>query len=354
MSQFFPHIHNLRGAAILFIVAVHARGGVADWSSHPGVNRLLQVILDAQEGNGTVMFVFIAGFLFQHLNHQRFEFKKYLEQKFKVIILPYIIISVPLILFRIATNFDSVTLPADFSERSVFHQFFYHLFTGSHIAPFWFINMIIIIYLSTPLLHKLDNPKFYQYVFPFILMASLFTYRPLHNANPVLAYLHFIPVYMTGMWASFYKKEILSIRSRFFWSVVAAYVALCVLDLTGWMPPAAELNFENILGEGMMLFNIYILRALLLCFIFLILLYKLRNKKMPLLELLGEYSFGIFFVHFILIMMTRRLLSVLYGPIDFSLLTFLIYFLFILLASIVTVFFIKKLTGRYSRNLIGS
>src|SRR5687767_9365862 len=78
MSRFLPYIHNLRGLAILFVVGVHAGGYVTDWQSHPEVNRFLHAIFDPSEGNGTVLFLFIGGFLFQHLTHNQFDFKKYL------------------------------------------------------------------------------------------------------------------------------------------------------------------------------------------------------------------------------------------------------------------------------------
>lgn len=354
MSQFLSYIHNLRGIAILFVVGVHARGGGSDWFTHTSTHHFFASFFDAQEGNGTVMFIFIAGFLFQHLTHRYFDFNRYLTQKFKVIILPYLIISVPIILFRIHTNFQSASLPEDFHTYSPVYQFFYHLIIGSHMAPFWFITAIILFYLSAPLLHAIDRPFFYRYIFPFILLAGMFTYRSHHNANPLLAYLHFMPIYITGMWASYNKAKLFSSDLRYFWLLTAIYLTLSIADLSGAITLPERISFEEVLREEKLIFNIYILRALVLCFMLTMLLYKLQYIKMPFIELLGDYSFGIFFIHFMLITFSRKLLSVLAVPVDFSLITFLIYFIFILLTSTVTVYLIKKLTGRYSRNLIGS
>lgn len=153
MSRFLTYIHNLRGLAILFVVGVHAGGYEHEWVSHPGVNRFLDLIFDPSEGNGTVLFLFIGGFLFQHLTHNHFEYRKYLEAKFLNIILPYIIISIPLILIRINTSFHSLSLPEGFANRSPWEQFFYLLLTGTHMPPFWFISTIVLFYLTAPLLH---------------------------------------------------------------------------------------------------------------------------------------------------------------------------------------------------------
>lgn len=354
MSRFLPYIHNLRGLAIMFVVGVHAGGYDADWASHPHVRHFLHTFFDPSEGNGTVLFLFIGGFLFQHLTHSQFSYKKYLEQKFLNIILPYILISIPLILIRLNTNFESLSLPADFDEKPVIYKFFYHLLTGTHMPPFWFISAIVLFYISSPLLHAMDNRNFYRYLFPFVLLSCFFTYRPEHNANPILAYLHFIPIYIMGMWASFNKERILALEWKLIIPLAIIYVGLTIMDLTGNITLSRDLSFEYILNSGALIFNIYMFKAVVLCFLLLMIFYQLRTKEMPLLEILGHYSFGVFFVHYILISMSRKILEMMHITVDFSIITYLIYFTFVLMTSIVAVYFVKKLTGRYSRYLIGS
>jgi peptidoglycan/LPS O-acetylase OafA/YrhL len=75
---------------------------------------------------------------------------------------------------------------------------------------------------------------------------------------------------------------------------------------------------------------------------------------MPLLEILGHYSFGVFFVHYILIGVSRKMIEMAGFTIDFSLITYVTFFICMLMLSIVTVRLVKKITGRYSRYLIGS
>lgn len=354
MRQFLPYIHFLRGVAILYVISVHARGFTSYWKSSPDVYHFLDSFSDPSEGNGTAMFLFIGGFLFQHLTHKYFDFKKYLTQKFKNLIMPYLIISLPLIWVRLHTDFHSPALPDNFSDFSVLRQVGHFLLTGSHLPPFWFISTIILFYFTAPLLHALDNRRFYTYVFPFILLACLFTYRPAHNANPLLAYLHFIPVYITGMWASYYKDRILTDRPRLLWILLALYIGLCIGEISGWITTPRHISFEHVLYDGVISFNIYLLKALILCFLWLVFFYRLRELQIPFLELLGTYSFGLFFVHYFFISVSRKIFEMNAVPFDFSLLTYVIYFLLVLMASIMTVYFIKLLTGRYSRYLIGS
>jgi peptidoglycan/LPS O-acetylase OafA/YrhL len=117
---------------------------------------------------------------------------------------------------------------------------------------------------------------------------------------------------------------------------------------------AREITFEQVLYNGQIVFNIYMFKAVVLCISLLMIFFMLRKREMPLLEILGHYSFGVFFVHYILISASRKIVNVMDLQIDFSIITYLIYFTFILMTSIVTVYFIKKLSGRYSRYLIGS
>jgi hypothetical protein len=353
MSKFLSYILNLRGVAIFFVVGVHARGNVSDWESHTGAHDFIRLIFDANEGNGTIMFIFIGGFLFHHITGSNFEFRKYIEKKFQYVILPYILISIPIIAYRIYTNYN-FALPPGFSDQSIFYQLFYYLVTGLHMAPFWFISAIVLFYITSPLFHALDRPKVYQYIFPLLFITCLFTYRSEHNANPVLSYLHYFPVYLMGMWASYYKEKIFAKGTWLLYSLIIIYLGIYAGQQTGWIPVPTRISFEEVLQEGLLIFNIPMFKAVILCFTLMLLLYKFKEKRMPFLEILGEYSFGIFFVHCIFIYISREIMVLIYGPANFSFLTFMIYFAFILLVSTATVYFIKKLTGRYSRNLIGS
>jgi len=97
---FLRYIHNFRAIAILLIVAGHCVLGLT-WGNYkyPLFKNLFIIILM----NGTVLFVFIAGFLFQHLS-SNFSYQKYLLKKNKYVILPYIICSIPAISVKLSLS----------------------------------------------------------------------------------------------------------------------------------------------------------------------------------------------------------------------------------------------------------
>jgi peptidoglycan/LPS O-acetylase OafA/YrhL len=132
------------------------------------------------------------------------------------------------------------------------------------------------------------------------------------------------------------------------------YLGITVLDLAGYITLPRDISFENVLYEGLLTFNIYLFKAVVLCFMLMLWLYQFNEKQVPALELLGSYSFGIFFVHYIFISITRKVASAMDVTVDFSAPVYVAYFLFVLLSAVSTVYVIKKLTGSKSRYLIGS
>lgn len=353
MREFFTYIHYLRGVAILYVISVHARGFASYWASSPDVYRVLDSFTDPSEGNGTTMFLFIGGFLFQHLTHRSFYFGKYLTQKFKVLILPYLIISFPLLWLRVSTGFDSLSLPDGFHDWPLLRQIAHLLLTGSHLPPFWFISTIILFYFSAPLLHALDHRRFYTYVFPPLLLVSLFTFRPEHNADPFLSYVHYIPIYMLGMFTSYFKDKILTDNPRPFAVLLSIYLIMCFAEIAGWITTPRNITFEDVLA-GEVVFNVYLFKSVILCYMWLTFFYRLRERQMPVLDRLGSYSFGLFFVHYLFISLSRRFFEWNDIPFDFSIVSYLLYFVVILGLSIGAVYGVKKVTGAYSRYLIGS
>jgi len=90
-SSFLRYVHNFRGLAILFIVVAHTMQ-VLTWQDNPELQVFLNVVLQ----NGSVYFVFIAGFLFQYLS-RKYAYKTYLINKLQNVLLPYFLISIPAI-----------------------------------------------------------------------------------------------------------------------------------------------------------------------------------------------------------------------------------------------------------------
>src|SRR5262245_40377254 len=95
--QFLSYVHSFRGLAILAVVATHTSDLLAWGPGSPLAYRLLYSAVQ----NGTVPFVLIAGFLFQHLS-AGFRYTSYLRRKVTNVILPYLIVSLPVLGWQFA------------------------------------------------------------------------------------------------------------------------------------------------------------------------------------------------------------------------------------------------------------
>ena len=345
MATFLNHIHYLRGVAIVMIIGVHARGYGWEWTDQTGFNFFVTLF-----DNGTILFVFIAGFLFQHLNHEKFSYLNYLKQKLRFVALPYILFSIPILALRLYLGSGELPLDVSFDQKPILFRVFYYLITGLHMVPFWFMPMIFLFYVSSFLLHRLNSKMFYTFIFPLLLSAGLFTYRPENNANPLLSYLHFLPIYLTGMWASCHHDKILAQRRWLGIALLLIYSLITILELTNTITLEKRLNMENVWAENQWVFNIYVFKAIILCFILVIGFNSIQHKENTILNGLAECSFGMYFIHFYFISLYREL----FGPLTFNVVSFLGYFVVLLGISWASIYGIKRITGRYSRYLTGS
>ena len=174
-KQFLNYIHNFRGVAIIFVVAGHL---LLKWPADSPVYLFFRTFWE----NGTVLFVFIAGYLFQHLS-KKFTYKAYLQKKAENVLLPYLIVSIPILAYRLVTNdIPELTLQLhpDFRYWAFVNKLAYYLFRGAHLQQLWFVPMIILFYIAAPVLIYIDrNPRLY-YLLIFFIAVSLLVERIPH------------------------------------------------------------------------------------------------------------------------------------------------------------------------------
>jgi len=347
--MFLSYIHNLRGVAILFIVASHCFG-VFDWSESPWAFRILDVVTT----NGTVMFVFISGFLFQYLS-TRFSYRRYLSAKFRYVILPYLIISVPAIAFRLVAHSEINGLTeAFYEENSPLAQILWFLATGAHLGPLWFIPVIALFYVIAPALVWLDRDRRIYWLLPLLIVAGSFVHRPLWNVDPFHAFLHLLPAYMAGMFASRYREELYGILVprigllALLWGGLTLFHILFV-DYTG------IIYVTQMFGPGSAAVEWTYFQKLILCALLMV-AFRKWERYLPhhLLDDLATYSFSIYFLHGYLTLTAARIvewenLSIPGNSLGFVAVVLVITGICVLFAKTV-----KLLTGQRSRLLVGS
>lgn len=329
-SLYLPHVHDFRGFAIVLIIATHCLS-LFDWSSNP----VLELFVKRLITNGTILFLFIAGYLFQHLS-ARYSFGNYIWKKIRFVVFPYLFVSVPaLVVFTLAMQRPG--MPEGFYEHSMVEQVAIFLMTGSHLAPFWFIPTIFLFYLSSPIFLWLDRqPWFYRWI-PVLLLIPVLVSRG--HMNPFKSFVHFIPVWVLGMACSHHKKLATEWMERFFWLLLLAYMFLFGLEFA--FSHGTHSWYSSLGKISLILFFFELFR-------------RWGKGSKPLFHLSGTLSFGLFFVHSYVISGARVGFEKYYGGLPAGNVgLYLISIPIAVLLSMVVVKISMLVFGSSSRNFVG-
>ena len=330
--MFLGYIHYFRAVAIIFIITGHSIDAFV-WSEHQVIEKILRVFIE----NGTVLFVFISGYLFQHLSAS-FDIRKYYKSKFKNVITPYFIISIPAILIFI-TILERDAMWSDFYSNPVWAQIGLFYLTGKHLAPFWFIPVIAIFYIIAPLMIKADENKSIYYLLPVFILISCLVDRGL----PFQSFLHYFSAYLLGMWCSKFKNPINAIISQNFFiiSSLTLILMLAVFELIFMHNPMSYVNY---------------LQKVMLAFFFLGLLIKYNAKlTSKWVGIIADTSFGIFFIHSYFLTSGKLLYRKMNGQLpDGNIFLCLLLAISTLIICSFMIVQVQKTLGKKSRYFVGS
>lgn len=346
--MFLRYVHNFRAVAIVVIVAGHAIVTLG-W---PVVSPTRDFLLDLLD-NGTVLFVFVAGFLFHHLS-ARYRYRDYLTKKLTNVIVPYLLIMLPAVAYTVLFTDVGATTPqlAGLHPLAQAGWMFLHG-SGTFNYPLWFIPMISLFYLAAPVFIRfVSHPRLYL-VLVVLVPLSMLAHRTPESDTLTIA-LYFLPAYVAGMWASQYRARIEPLLDRYLLPLAAAYLAAVLVaflfdDWHGNYYGATPFSQEH--GPVDWLFA----QKLLLCFALLAVLRRLDTALGERLRFLGDVSFTIFFAHgyalFAVQVVYARFPG---GDVPGNLVVWLLLSASTIAATMVGAAVVRRLAGRRSRYLIGS
>jgi peptidoglycan/LPS O-acetylase OafA/YrhL len=326
------YVQNFRGAAIICIIVTHCLSAF-DWSEHAQLESLLKIAL----ANGTIFFIFISGFLFEHLSKQ-LHLAKYWGNKLRHVVLPYIVVSVPaLLLFTTALHREGVR--EGFYEQAIWRQWIEFLATGAHLAPLWFVPTILVFYLAAPVLRLAFRDARSFAMLPLLFLIPVFVSRGDHD--PVQAFAHFLPIWVLGMACRRFSGAFeRAMRQGLLWLALLALVFA-----------AAEMAFAQHPYSMLSYFG-----KACLSLVLLELFKRLGHRANPWLWQAGALSFGLFFIHSYVISAAKMAESKLFGHLATgSLPGLLVLAAIALLCTMLGVAGIRRVLGpRRSRLLIGA
>ena len=292
--EMLNYINVFRGLAILLIVAGHTMQ-----LGNPGTI-LNDTAFEVLTG-GTVLFIFISGFLFQHLS-TKYEYKTYLKKKWTNVILPYIITAIPGIILCFTMP---VAYGNPFEGMNPFAQICVFLTTGRvHNVPTWYIPMIVIYFLLADVFIILERKKILYKLLPILFLVTFFVPRVaiepefltgMSYFQKYVEYLkyilngfvHFASLYVLGMYFSANKGKI-DLCYKYRWWLILFMLAVSGCEIF--------LNYKFGITNN----------SISKIFLTLLVLGYLKHYDSAIKERIGlnnaldfiaKYSFSLFFIH---------------------------------------------------------
>lgn len=324
-KMFLNYIHSFRGLAIIFIVAGHCIYAF-NWEN----NLLLRAILGRFINNGTVLFVFIAGYLFQHLSY-KYDFKTYMRSKLNNVLLPYVILSIPAIVKAVF-----IAQNKGFNEYPKMVKIILLYVTGRHLEPLWFIPMITLFYIASPLLIKLDRKNILYYSLPFFVIVSSIV--PRNNLNIFQAFVHFISVYVGGMFCSKYREQTINFTKEYFLALVALFFLVFIADV-----------YTTYIGSVLAFLNLW--GKLILCLLLINILQRFDAIVRDKFNYLAEISFGLYFIHAYTVSAISKIIPD--GSVNGNIIYFSLYAFSAIGVTTLILFIAKQILGNRSRSIVG-
>ncbi|MDN2696108.1 acyltransferase [Janthinobacterium sp. SUN073] len=334
-SKFRYSLENFRGIAIIFVMFSHIM-------SIQGIGKLggyLYYIV----GDATTWFVFISGYLFYYLEANNFKYGAYLMKKVKYVILPYLILSIPVIFFWLSASQNVLygLTPLNFMLWSL-------IAGGIAVGPMWFIPMIALFFTFTPAFRFLARTKAIYIVTLTFLIFSMFSSRSIYNANAFLSFLHFFGFYMLGIVAA--KDAAVLERLKTETKKKIIFISILAFIFFGYFFPGMA-SMPNSFFNGLGLLNYILVGKLFLLIAIFFIFEQYYNRENKSLGYLARISFGLFFAHgFMAAIFAKVLKSINY--ID-PIVTLFAEIGVVIFVSIGIVVLVKKVLKKWSRYVIG-
>lgn len=337
-------INHFRGLAIFIIVAGHCME-LADFH----YVSVYGVTLSNLVTGGTSLFVFISGFLFHHVFIKNFHYVTFMLKKVKYVLLPYIIMSfLPLLYVAYFGNLAGV----DLSDK-VF-KFCYGLFTGYLLPAYWYIPFAMILFLISPfhIWFVRQNKSSKIMITVALFFVSLFLHRAGKTVGvPVIqSVVYYTPVYLLGILVSEFKHEVFKFLERKVLLLFGLTVLIALIQ--SFIGHEGNYCKDPFVYGGIDLMLIQ--KVLLVLFVWALFM-KYEGREFKLLDLFAKNSFGIFFLHAILLMIYTKVKDLTgYTFEGNSFFNYLLVSLTVFITSYYLVVLIKKVIPGYSRFVIGS
>lgn len=352
--MYLQSISNFRAFAIILIVAGHSFefGFVSD-------SFVIQTLSNLITGS-TAFFVFISGYMFHHVFYSKFDYDKFLKNKFKNVVVPYLLLSTFYLIlmylqgkgfFSENANYSNVLLFS--SNNTDFETFIYYLFTGHHLIAYWYIPFAILLFVVSPFYIGYIKLSTKKKIFLLVSLSiiSLVIHRPLGGTNPLHSLLYYSPFYMLGIFLSMNKDATINYLQKRYIIFIFCALAISVLQVKLGHIGNYNKTFFSFSGVDLM----YLQKICLIFFFYMF--FTLKNFNVNIINIISSTSFAIFFLHPWLIKFLSKIYTVIGFelPLNYNIIIFAFSLIALVSISIILALLVKSLfkKSKSTRLLIG-
>ena len=344
-KKFINSINYFRGLAIILIVLGHSYD-LAHWNVSSKFGEFIYVL----SLNGTVYFVFISGFLYNHIFYPRFDYKKFMLKKMQYVLLPYLLFSLIPVIGTVLFNGGGEYLPDELRSKPLLAVIWYFI-TGKVIFAYWYIPMAMLLFAVSPLVNWIIKSDRVLTAILFLMPVSIAIHRPIENLNAVHSLIYFFPVYLIGVWSSILNKQIYAYLKDNKKKIILALVAIALGIIQVWIFNQ-EGNFHKAFWS-LTVPDVNLLQKIVLCFLFMSLLDKYEATNITVINKIAETNFAIYFIHPFLINTLYKIVSDLGLSYEGNFFTLILTTITMVISCMAIAFCIKAILKKKSRYLIG-
>ncbi|WP_412971395.1 acyltransferase family protein [Glaciecola sp. MF2-115] len=351
-KAFFPSIHAFRGFAIINIVAIHAIEFVfyfAGTSNSPHKADLTAFVWGESIlfHDSTLYFTFISAILFSLILEER-GYSRFFKSKITNVFLPYLFFTC-FFTWR-QWGFDGSLTYFSGSLLEYFLLVGKNLITGGAIFSFWYIPVLFVLFLATPLFAKLLKSNQARYLVILLILMPLVCSR----AWPDITwtnFAYFLGAYMLGMLVGANYRQTIDLIERYLTSFILLAVA-STLSLVG-------LFYLESPSWGIVTFteSAWYIQKIAFSALVILLFERTMGNVPAWLNLLGNYAFTIYFLHaYLLFDMYKHMNSLITPPTSTPIILALalLNVVFVITLGVIITHGCKLLLGKWSRNIIGA
>ena len=222
--------------------------------------------------------------------------------------------------------------------------------TGGAIFTFWYIPVLTVLYIATPLLAKLMTIDKAKWLIVLLIMAPLVTSRAWPDVTWT-NFVYFLGAYMLGMVVgAHYKRTIELVERYLLWVAIVAIASTLLL---------VGLFYLESPKWGIVIFteSAWYIQKIAIAALVILLFERTMNTVPKWLDLLGNYAFAIYFLHGYLLFEMYTIMERLIDPpvsVPIILSLAILNLVLVILFSVIITHACKLILGKWSRYFVGS